>query len=114
MNKWDILKLASIIAVLVLAVALFSRIDTAQDSAETEIVRNAIKNAALTCYAVEGAFPVDDLNEDGYPVEGSALKYLRENYQLAYDEDRYFVTYEAFAPNVIPSIYVTERGATLP
>ena len=114
MNKWDILKLASIIAVLVMPVALFSHIDTAQDSAETEIVRNAIKNAALTCYAVEGAFPVDDLNEDGYPVEGSALKYLRENYQLAYDEDRYFVTYEAFAPNVIPSIYVTERGATLP
>ena len=114
MNKRDVIKLLAIAAVLVLAVALFSRIDSAQDSAETEIVRSAIKNAALTCYAVEGAFPMDDLNEDGYPVQGSALQYLRDNYQLAYDEDRYFVTYEAFSATVIPTIYVSERGATLP
>ncbi|MBR2571682.1 MAG: hypothetical protein IKE30_06085 [Clostridia bacterium] len=114
MNKRDIIKLLAIAAVLALALALAARIDRRQDSAETEIVRNAVRNAALTCYAVEGAYPVDELNEDGYPVMGSALRYLRENYHLAYDEDRYFVTYEAFAPNLIPSVYVTERGATVP
>ena len=114
MNKWDILKLASIIAVLAMAVALFSHIDTAQDSAETELVYNAIKNAALTCYAVEGAYPVDEINEDGYPVPGTALQYLRDHYHLAYDEEQYFVTYESFAYNVFPTIFVTERGATLP
>ena len=59
-------------------------------------------------------FHVDEINEDGYPVTGSALQYLREHFHLAYDEDRYFVTYEAFAPNIIPTIYVTERGAKLP
>ena len=114
MNKRDWIKLAAMAAMLVLAVCIFARIDTAQDSAETEIVRSAVKNAALTCYAVEGAYPVDELNEAGYPVEGSALRYLRENYQLAYDESRYFVTYDAFAPNVIPTIWVTERGASQP
>ncbi len=114
MNKRDIMKFLAIFGVLALALLLVIRIDRAQDGAEEEIVRSAVKNAALTCYAVEGAYPVDEMNEEGYPVPGSALKYLREHYHLAYDEERYFVTYEAFAPNVIPTIYVTKRGATLP
>lgn len=98
MAKRDIVKIIIIIAVLALAVVLINHIDTRQHVQETQIVRDAVKNAALTCYAVEGAFPED-------------VEYLREYYSLAYDEDRYFVTYEAFAPNVIPSIYITEKGA---
>ena len=101
MNRRDILKLLAIAAVLVLAVMLVSRIEKAQSSAETEIVRDAVKNAAITCYAVEGAYP-------------DSVEYLRDHYQLAYDESRYFVTYEAFASNRIPDIYVTERGQVLP
>ena len=101
MNQTDIVKLLSIAAVLVLAVLLINRIDLAQGTAETDIVRDAIRNAAITCYAVEGAYP-------------DSVDYLREHYRLAYDEERYFVTYEAFASNRIPDIYVTEGGATLP
>ena len=97
MNKRDILKIAALVVVLALVVLLVGRIDRAQGREETEIVRDAIKNAALTCYAVEGAYPDD-------------IDYLRENYQLAYNEDQYFVTYEAFASNRIPDIWVTERG----
>ena len=97
MNRKDIIKILAIVAVLVLAVLLVNRIDTAHETAETDIVRDAVKNAAITCYAVEGAYPED-------------LEYLKENYRLSYNEDQYFVTYEAFAPNVIPDIWVTERG----
>lgn len=100
MSKKDIVKLLLIVAVLALAVGLVNRIGSAQDTAETDIVRDAVKNAALTCYAVEGAYPDD-------------VEYLRENYRLAYDENRYLITYEAFASNMIPDIWVTERGATL-
>jgi cytochrome c556 len=96
-NKRDLIKIAAIAAVLVLAVLLVSRIESAQGREETEMVREAVKNAAITCYAVEGAYPED-------------LEYLKENYRLSYNEDQYFVTYEAFAPNVIPDIWVTERG----
>ncbi len=99
MSKRDIIKLVVIALVLVLSVQLFGRIDQSQGSEETQLVRNAIKDAVLTCYAVEGAYP-DDLN------------YLRDHYQLAYDEDRYFVTYEAFASNHLPDIWVTEKGAS--
>lgn len=100
MSKKDIVKIIIIVAVLVLAVLMINRLDSRQHASETQIVKDAVKNAALTCYAVEGAFPEN-------------VDYLRENYNLAYDESRYFVTYEPFAPNVLPGIYITERGAQL-
>ena len=101
MNRRDLIKILAIAAVLVAAVLLVNRIATAQDSAETDIVRDAVKNAALTCYAVEGAYP-------------DSVEYLREHYHLAYDEDRYLITYDAFASNMIPDIWVTEKGAKMP
>ena len=101
MNRRDWIKLLAIVAVLIAAVVLVNRIDTAQDTAETDIVRDAVKNAALTCYAVEGAYP-------------DSVDYLREHYRLAYDEDRYLITYDAFASNMIPDIWVTEVGVGAP
>ncbi len=98
MNKRDILKLFLAALVLAAAVLGISRIEKAQGQNETELVRRAVKDAAMTCYAVEGAYPAD-------------VEYLRTNYRLAYDEERYFITYEAFASNRIPDIWVTERGA---
>lgn len=97
MNRRDWIKLLSIVLVLTAAVLLANRIGTAQGTAETDIVRDAVKNAALTCYAVEGAYP-------------DSVDYLREHYRLAYDEDRYLITYDAFASNMIPDIWVTEVG----
>ena len=101
MNRRDWIKLLSIELVLAAAMLLVNRIDTAQDAAETDIVRDAVKNAALTCYAVEGAYP-------------DSVQYLREHYHLAYDEDRYMITYDAFASNMIPDIWVTEVGVGAP
>ena len=101
MNRRDCIKLALLALVLVLAAALAGRIDKAQDGAETQLVRDAVRSAAVTCYAVEGAYP-------------DTVDYLREHYGLACDENRYFVTMESFASNRIPDIYVTERGAVLP
>ncbi|MBR6028590.1 MAG: hypothetical protein IKP40_05820 [Clostridia bacterium] len=97
MTKRDILKIAVIAAMLVLAVSVFARVGNMHESEETELVRQAVKDAALTCYAVEGAYP-------------DSVDYLREHYSLAYDESRYYITYEAFASNRIPDIWVTEKG----
>ena len=77
---------------------LVSRVETTQSSAQTQFVYDAVRNAALTCYAVEGAYP-------------ESLDYLRSNYGLAYDRSRYQVTYSAFASNLVPEIYVVEVEA---
>ena len=96
--KRDLLKAAVILAALAGCWLLLGRIGNAQRSGETDLVRTAVKNAALTCYAVEGSYPQN-------------LEYLREHYKLAYNRDRFVVEYDAFASNLMPSISVRERGA---
>ena len=57
------------------AAVVITRLTDANNGAQTQFVVDAVRNAALTCYAVEGAYPED-------------LSYLREYYGLAYDENR--------------------------
>ena len=91
----------AVFAVLIGAGMLLIRgIDTYSGEAETELVEDAVRRAVVTCYAVEGAYP-------------GKLGYLKEHYGLVYDEDNYFVIYDAFASNVMPNIVVIEMGAML-
>ncbi len=76
---------------------MFSGVDRAEKDAQTRMVTEAVRDAALTCYAVEGAYPM-------------SLDYLCDNYGLAYDENRYRVTYDAFSSNLFPEIRVTEMN----
>ena len=39
-----------------------------------------------------------------------SLDYLKQHYNLSYNEDKYVVYYEPFASNLMPSIKVAERG----
>ena len=64
-------------------------------------VLDAVRRAALTCYAVEGAYP-------------QSLEALKHGYGLAYNEDAYIVVYDAFASNVMPDIQVLRKGAERP
>lgn len=78
--------------------ALLNWIDGSSAAAEEELVRDAVRQAVITCYAVEGAYPPD-------------VNYLKQHYGLAYNENEYFVSYEAFASNILPEIHVSRRGA---
>lgn len=86
---------------LLLAGALLAlgRVGTASTRAQAEMVQDAIQNALVTCYAVEGSYPGD-------------LGYLKEHYGLAYDEERFLVYYDAFASNILPEVRVNVRGAS--
>lgn len=79
------------------AVVLLQKMDARSACAEEELVRSAVRRAMITCYAVEGAYPAD-------------IAYLKEKYALAYNEDEYFVYYDAFASNILPEIHVSRRG----
>lgn len=84
---------------LAISLKLLNYIGTASEAAQIETVKNAVRNAVVTCYAVEGVYPGD-------------IDYLVKNYGLAYDESRFLVSYEAFASNIIPEIRVSIKGAT--
>ena len=98
-SKKDIGSILIFVVLIIAFVLLINGITNKGNGRELEIVRDAVKNAALTCYAVEGMYPAD-------------ISYLREHYNLSYNEDKYVVYYQPFASNVIPSIKVVERGNT--
>ncbi len=96
-EKKDIAAGVLFIALIVAFVLMINSMTASSGEKELQLVKDAVKNAALTCYAVEGMYPSD-------------LAYLREHYQLAYNEEKYIVSYDAFASNLMPSISVQERG----
>lgn len=80
------------------ATGLISRISGVSSEAEHKLVVDAVQASALTCFAVEGGYP-------------QSLQYLKDNYGLTYDSERFMVVYNAFASNILPDIRVLERGA---
>ena len=93
--------LAATLAVFALLLAaalfLFRGIDRVSEEEQTALVRDAVRGALVTCYAVEGSYPTD-------------VAYLKEHYGLDYDAQRYMVSIDAFASNVMPVVRVTVRG----
>lgn len=83
------------------AVAAFQKIGSSSENMEEQLVLDAVRRAALTCYAVEGAYP-------------QSIKELERGYGLAYNKDAYIVSYDAFASNIMPSIQVLRKGETQP
>ena len=108
-NKRDIGAILIFVVLIIAFIFLVNTITTRGDGRELDIVRDAVKNAALTCYAVEGMYP-DDIQylRDHYNL---SFNEDRDHYNLSFNEDKYVVYYEPFASNVIPTIQVVERGA---
>ena len=98
LNRKDIASVLLFVALVVGFVLLINGITSKGGQRELDLVRDAVKNAALTCYAVEGTYPEE-------------LQYLRDHYNLSYNEERYIVYYESFASNLMPYIKVVEKGA---
>ena len=96
-RKKDIAAGAAFIALIAGFLLLINLITNTSDTQESQLVYNAVRHAALTCYAAEGSYP-------------DSLQYLRDHYKLAYNQDKYIVEYDAFASNLMPTINVRERG----
>lgn len=87
--------LLALTAVLLLAVGRAER--TAEQS-EAELLKNAIIRASVTCYAIEGRYP-------------ESLQYIMDNYGVTVDAERYIVSYDVFADNLMPDVRVLRKGA---
>ena len=96
-RPWLLPLLAGVI--LALAVSLFAALHPAAslDEGGAAAIREAVQRGALQCYAVEGVYPPD-------------LQYLEENYGLQVNTRDFYVTYEAFASNLPPTIRVTAKA----
>lgn len=65
---------------------------------QQELLADAINQAVVNCYAMEGRYP-------------ESIQYLIENYGIQVDFDKYVVSYEIFAENIKPQVRVIRLGA---
>lgn len=64
---------------------------------EAKVQEDAIRKAAITCYALEGRYP-------------ESLSYVKDNYNVIVNEEDFVINYDVFASNIMPSIEVKVKG----
>jgi len=91
-----------ILFAVVLAAALYSVQDAtdSSDRLQYDMTMRAISRALADCYAIEGYYPPN-------------IGYLYEHYRVKVDENKYFVLYDVFAPNIAPTVRLIDRRSPL-
>ena len=62
-------------------------------------LEEALHRDIVMCYAQEGRYP-------------QSLDYLKKNYGLHYDVNRYFVDYQPLGSNILPEVTIIRRGGS--
>jgi hypothetical protein len=91
-----IVSLAALMAIAGVFMWLISAADARTGVEQAAQLREAVRRAMITCYATEGQYP-------------PSLEYLEEHYALSFDDERYIVSYDAFASNVMPTVSIFRR-----
>ncbi|MBQ5567821.1 MAG: hypothetical protein IIT41_01095, partial [Oscillospiraceae bacterium] len=72
------------------------RVRITSDKEGLRLAEEAIRKAAVSIYAMEGAYP-------------ATYEDLKAQSGIAVDEEKYIVQYEIFASNIMPEITVLDR-----
>ena len=84
------------LCVLLVFLSGLSNLHSGQRQEGRQQLENAVRRAAVACYAAEGVYPPD-------------LEYLEKHYGIQVDRERYTVSYEVFASNLMPEVTVLEH-----
>lgn len=74
-----------------------SSVSTKTDEEEIQTLEQAVMRGVTYCYASEGSYP-------------ESLNYLKENYGLFYDEEKYFIDYQPLGSNIMPYITIIRKN----
>ncbi len=88
--------IAVMVAAAMLAYFSIDGFDKNNAGKSQSVMEDAIKKAAIHCYAIEGSYPPD-------------LQYLADHYGIILNEDAYIYHYQVFGSNVMPDIIVLEK-----
>ena len=67
-----------------------------QDESAGEVGVECGCGVYVHCYAIEGSYP-------------ESLQYLKDNYGLTYDEEKYFIDYQVLGSNILPDVTIIDR-----
>lgn len=98
---WSLIKdnFLSMLFIVAISVVFIGGISSAAGSSRDEakiVAEDSIHRAVLSCYALEGRYP-------------ATFEYLRDNYGLNIDENKYIIHYDVFGSNIMPNITVLVR-----
>ncbi len=65
-------------------------------SKSQKALEDAIRKAAVQCYAIEGSYPPN-------------IDYLAEHYGIILNKDVYFYNYQVIGSNIMPNIVVMKK-----
>ena len=91
--------LRSILFVIVISAVLIAGIFYISNMGNEQglkLTKEAAVRTMIECYAIEGIYPPN-------------VQYMVDNYNLSYDDTKYFIHYDAFASNIMPTIDVYEK-----
>lgn len=99
-NKNTIKILLALAVIILICLVAFVFRNSGRDLSEesAQAIQETVKKSALQCYVVEGVYPPD-------------LKYLEDNYGLKINQEDFYVTYDAFASNLPPTVIVSPRNS---
>lgn len=92
-----VLLAAVFVAAVLLLLYATGKIGSDTSARQTALLKDAIDNAVVGCYATEGRYP-------------ESLDYLVENYGIQVDREQFVVIYDAFADNIRPRVQVIRIG----
>lgn len=95
--KGLLLPLGAVVILLCFATALDS-LDSGREDESMHQLEEALRRGCVACYAAEGIYP-------------PTLEYLTEHYGIQVDTDRYMVSYNPIASNLMPDITVLRLSA---
>ena len=101
-NKFVELLKGNVFAILLFAViiAVFTgglkQASAAQGGEALRVAEDSLRRAVVSCYAIEGSYP-------------ESYNYVRDNYDVSIDDNKYAVYYEIFASNIMPNITIVEK-----
>ncbi len=91
-----ILAIIIFIALLIWLNISFNSVRISNSSEQLNETNATINKAVVLCYSIEGSYP-------------PSIDYLKKNYGLTIDENRFAVEYNVFASNMLPSIVVLKK-----
>ncbi len=92
-----VLVVAAAAAVLYIFFTGLAGVRRGSDGEGKKQLEESIRRTAVACYATEGIYP-------------PTVEYMQEHYGLQVDGDKYFVDYQIFASNLMPTFTVLELG----
>jgi len=90
--------IAIILFVSITSITVIGISSTSQNTLDEEmrIARESLLRAVVSCYAFEGAYP-------------ESYEYIKENYGVRINEEKFVVFYDIFSSNIMPEITILER-----